>query len=193
MPYAQNNQNTTYTTYNNHDILTNTLNIVKLDQVGYSIVIPHVCNNINVFGAGFAEAIASKYPEVKANYHLLGNSFLRNNLGYVQFIEVYNNQKYGHKLIVANMIAQNGIKRNNNPRPLNYIALAKAMLGVSLYIKGMQAKNRDYASKWTIHCPKFGSGLAGGNWNFISEMITDAWKDYSVFVYQPQHHDQQRI
>lgn len=184
MPYTQNNKDLPYTLYNNEDIFVNTLSLAKMDQTGCSIVIPHVCNNINLFGAGFAEAIGNRYPEVKANYHLLGNSFLRNNLGYVQFIEVYNNQKYGHKLIVANMIAQNGTKRKNNSRPLNYIALAKAMHGVSLYIKGMQAKNREYSSKWTIHCPKFGSGLAGGNWNFITDMIADAWKDVSVFVYQ---------
>ena len=184
MSHIRQTNNFTYTLCHNKDIFTSTLDIVRLDQMGSSIVIPHVCNNIDSFGAGFADAVATKYPEVKANYHLLGQSFLRNNLGHVQFIEVANNKKYGHKLIIANMIAQNGVKRKNNIRPLNYIALAKAMLSVSLYIKGTIASNKDYESKWTIHCPKFGSGLAGGNWSFISEMITDAWRDIPVYVYQ---------
>ena len=182
-PIRQSN-NLPYTLCHNKDIFASTLDLVRLDQMGSSIVIPHVCNNIDLFGAGFADAVATKYPEVKANYHLLGQSFLRNNLGHVQFIEVANNKKYGHKLIIANMIAQNGVKRKNNIRPLNYIALAKAMLSVSLYVKGMTAANKDYESKWTIHCPKFGSGLAGGNWSFISEMIADAWRDIPVYVYQ---------
>jgi hypothetical protein len=35
-----------------------------------------------------------------------------------------------------------------------------------------------------IHAPKFGCGLAGGNWNFIQDLITDIWKNIQVFVYQ---------
>jgi hypothetical protein len=34
-----------------------------------------------------------------------------------------------------------------------------------------------------IHAPKFGSGLAGGNWNFISDLIEDIWGKYNVFIY----------
>ena len=34
-----------------------------------------------------------------------------------------------------------------------------------------------------IHCPKFGSGLAGGNWNFISDLIDDVWGRYNVTVH----------
>jgi hypothetical protein len=184
MTYTQSSRIEPYTLYKNQDIFENTLKIVKLNHVGSSIIIPHVCNNINVFDGGFAAALADKYPETKVNYHLLGVSFLKNNLGYTQFIEVFNNQNYGHKLIIANMIAQNGLKKHNNNRPLNYIALSKCMLSVSLYVKAMQIKNKEYTGKWTIHCPKFGSGLAGGNWNFISDLIVDAWKDTSVFVYQ---------
>jgi hypothetical protein len=176
-----------YTVYHNKDIFATTSELVRMDQMGSSIVVPHVCNNIDLFGAGFAEAVANRYPEVKANYHLLGQSFLRNNLGHVQFIEVMHNKKYGHKLVFANMIAQNGVRNKSNFRPLNYIALAKSMHSVAIYIKGMAASNKDYASKWTIHCPKFGSGLAGGNWNFISDMIADAWRDTPVYVYQHQN------
>jgi hypothetical protein len=37
--------------------------------------------------------------------------------------------------------------------------------------------------KVEIHCPKFGSGLAGGNWDFISNLIEDIWSKYHVTVY----------
>jgi hypothetical protein len=186
MPYTQDGKNNTFTLHTNRDIFESVRTRIMTDQTGSSVIIPHVCNNINLFGAGFADALADKYPETKENYHLLGNSFLRNNLGYVQFIEVAKNQKYGHKLIIANMIAQNGVKKTNNPRPLNYVALGKCMLSVSVYARALKASGKENHSSCEIHAPKFGSGLAGGNWNFISDMIDDAWKDFNVFIYQ--HH-----
>ena len=182
MPYTQDGKNNTFTLHTNRDIFESVRTRIMTDQTGSSVIIPHVCNNINLFGAGFADALADKYPETKENYHLLGNSFLRNNLGYVQFIEVSKNQKYGHKLIIANMIAQNGIKGPNNPRPINYAALVKSMIQVSQYIIG----NTGFSNKTEnveIHSPKFGSGLAGGDWNFISDLIDDIWGKYTVFIY----------
>lgn len=184
MPYTQNTKNNSFTLYTNADIFDSTKRRVLSDQTGSSVIIPHVCNNMNLFGSGFADALADKYPEVKENYHLLGSSFLRNNLGYVQFIDVAKNQKYGHRLIIANMIAQNGIKKSNNIRPLNYIALGKCMLSVAIYARALKASSKETQSTCEIHSPKFGSGLAGGNWSFISDMIDDAWKDFNVFVYQ---------
>ena len=146
---------------------------------GFSVIVPHVCNNINAFGAGFAGAVSKHYPIVKENYHLLGSTFLKNNFGYVQFVEVDKDLTYGHKLIFANMVAQNGTISKNNPRPLNYLALCKSMSSVARYISTNFEDNRVQ-----IHAPKFGCGLAGGNWNFIQELIKDIWKDYKVFIYQ---------
>ena len=50
---------------------------------GTSVMIPHVCNNVNAFGAGFASAVAEEYYEVKANFHLLGRS---SKMGQVQYV-----------------------------------------------------------------------------------------------------------
>jgi hypothetical protein len=52
---------------------------------------------------------------------------------------------------------------------------------VRSYTKELQ-KNSENA-RVEIHSPKFGSGLAGGNWNFIEELIKDIWYDCEVFVY----------
>jgi hypothetical protein len=150
---------------------------VNQNHNGCSIIVPHVCNNVNSFGAGFAAGVAKHFPIVKENYHLLGK---QNILGYTQFVEVYKNKDYGHKIIFANMIAQNGTIHKNNPRPLNYYSLAKCMANVNLYIH----QNFDSENRVQIHAPKFGCGLAGGNWNFIQDLITDIWKNIQVFVYQ---------
>jgi hypothetical protein len=145
-----------------------------------SIIIPHVCNNVNAFGAGFALDIAQRYPLVKNNFHLLGKHA---RLGYVQFIEVFNDKKFDSQIIIANMIAQNGLINKNNPRPLNYGYLTHCMFKVASYIENIN-KNKESTDRSTqIHCPKFGSGLAGGNWSFIENLITDIWSSHPVFVY----------
>ena len=61
---------------------------IKAQDLGTSVIIPHVCNNVDLFGAGFAAAISKEYPDVKNNYHLLGKKFLKEHPGYVQYIDV---------------------------------------------------------------------------------------------------------
>ena len=178
--------------------MNNTLNISKKNifeisklqvnakELGTSIIIPHVCNNIDLFGAGFAHAVSEKYPEVKNNYHLLGKKFLKDNPGYVQFIDVDYEKRYNRRLVIANMISQNGIKSFKNPRPLNYAYLVKSMVEVKKFI--VTNFNKDNQAE--IHCPKFGTGLAGCNWFFISELINDIWKDIKVVVYSYENKKQ---
>lgn len=145
-----------------------------------TIIVPHVCNNADIFGGGFTAGIVKYYPIVRDNYHMLGLSFLKKNLGHVQFIVAKENKKNNNKIIFANMIAQNGTISRNNPRSLNYLALCKSMVSVSSYIKNNIDPNEQQAQ---IHCPKFGSGLAGGNWNFIQDLISDIWSDLDIFIY----------
>ena len=157
-------------------------NRVSSEKNGATVFIPHVCNNIDLFGAGFAADIADKFPSVKADYHMLGKNFLKNNFGYAQIIKVMEETRHKQKLYIVNMIAQNGVQSKNNLRPLNYFALAKSMGILSSFI----LSNTGYLNKSEnieIHCPKFGSGLAGGNWNFISDLIDDVWGRYNVTVH----------
>lgn len=150
---------------------------VSAGNNGCSVIIPHVCNNINGFGAGFAGAVAKNYPIVKENFHLLGSKAV---LGHSQFVVAKKDNSYKHQIIFANMIAQNGTISPINPRPLNYYALARCMANVAIFIN----QNFDKDNRVQIHAPKFGSGLAGGDWRFISELITDIWNNSSVFIYQ---------
>jgi hypothetical protein len=150
--------------------------IVRGKNAGTSVIVPHVCNNINVFGAGFTAGIEKYYPIVKENFHLLGN---KARMGYVQYVEVMRDPTHNHKLIFANMIAQNGVISKNNHRPLNYGSLVICMMSVASYIKN----HFDKENSVQIHAPKFGSGLAGGNWSFIEELINDTWNNIPVFIY----------
>ena len=40
-------------------------------SISTTIIVPHVCNNIDIFGSGFTAGIMNYYPLVKDNYHLL--------------------------------------------------------------------------------------------------------------------------
>lgn len=164
-------------TYFHSNIFESSLSRVKSGNNGCNVIIPHVCNNINLFDAGFAHAISLNFPSVKENFHLLGN---KAKLGYVQYISVFRDKISDHEMIFANMIAQNKTLTPNNKRPLNYEALVKSMIDVRNYAQKL-ISIKD--SPIEIHCPKFGSGLAGGNWSFIENLIYDIWGSLSVFVY----------
>jgi hypothetical protein len=171
------NKNYNYSFVNiNGNVIKSAKNIINSGNYGCSVIIPHVCNNIDSFGGGFTGDINKLYPIVKDNYHMLGK---KNTLGYTQYVVADKDDKFKHKLIFANMIAQNEVISSRNPRPLNYFSLAKCMGDVKHYIK----QNFNQENKVQIHCPKFGSGLAGGNWLFIQELIQDIWGEFSVFIY----------
>ena len=59
------------------NLFSNVHSIIHSGYNGSNIIVPHVCNNVDVFGGGFTAGIAKYYPIVKENYHLLGNHFLR--------------------------------------------------------------------------------------------------------------------
>lgn len=63
-----------------------------------NILIPHVCNNKKVFGAGFVIPLKKHFPIVEKKY-LTFRRFLGTKLGTTQFVEV------GPATFVANMIA----------------------------------------------------------------------------------------
>jgi len=149
----------------------------------HTIIIPHVCNNVDLFGAGFAKALGDKFPLVKENFHLLGRPDAK--LGKVQFVTAIEDNQRKNKVVVANMIAQNGIISNKNKRPINYAALVYCMVDVRKFYTNLYANSEETCVE--IHAPKFGSGLAGGDWNFISELINDIWHDVGVYVYINHH------
>jgi hypothetical protein len=165
---------------NGIDIFNQALNCINAQHNGNSVIIPHVCNNINSYAAGFAAQVADRFPVAKENFHLLGKTA---KLGQVQHILVAQNKNYGHRLYISNMIAQNGIKSQSNSRPINYAALCYCMNDVKNFVQKLQKEEE--IPKVQIHSPKFGSGLAGGNWDFISDLIEDIWSNIEVYVYLP--------
>ncbi len=136
-------------------------------------VIAHVVNNKGGFGKGFALAVANKYPEVKKQYlswykESLSEDNLNFYLGRNQFVTV------SRELTICNMLAQNGYKSTDNPVSLDYKALEDCLSFVNKHV-------RLHISIWM---PKIGSGLAGGNWNKIEDIINLTLKDREVVIFE---------
>lgn len=171
----------------------------KPNSVGTTpIVIPHVCNDIGAWGAGFVKAISKKFgfaPEQsyrawhersqkKYSYYsqypantkieMSQNVF---DLGATQLVHV------GNRIVIANMIAQHNVMGNQAPDdhmpPIRYGALIKCMHYILYEYK--KAQNYDEVP-FEIHCPQFGSNLAGGNWKEIEKMIHEIWVDNGLHV-----------
>lgn len=157
------------------DIFDISKNLVNTKTNGCTIIIPHVCNNIGAFGSGFSGEIDKHFPEVSINFGLGGKI----KLGNTQFITVIDNCNTKNKLIVANMVAQNGVISNKNRRPLHYPSLVNCMISVADLARSITKADK----KIKIYAPKFGSGLAGGNWNFIADLIDDIWYEHDVMVF----------
>lgn len=126
-------------------------------------IIPHVCNNAGAMSAGFVVPLCRRYPVVKIEY-----TSSKLDLGDTQFINVEPD------VYVANMIAQTLYDR---PRPLRYDALVYCMEDVALDVEFNNLK---------ILAPKFGSELAGGNWEFIECLIEDIWEGLDVTIVEYQ-------
>lgn len=161
------------------DIFQSILSRINAKHNGCTVIVPHVCNNANIFDGGFAAHVNQHYPSVKTNFNLLGKAA---KLGHTQFVTTHKHPEYGYEIIFANMISQNNIRTKKQQRPLNYIALAYCMNQVRSYAHNYVKNNEQVRIE--LHCPKFGSGLAGGDWKFIADMIDDAWQDIkNIYIY----------
>lgn len=132
-------------------------------------IIAHVCNDSGRWGKGFVVAVSRRWPQPEARYRAWFKD--RNHpssgfkLGAVQFVEVEcQTALFGDKLWIANMVAQHGVRSAENKTPIRYDALSLALQQVAEFAKKNDA---------SVHMPKIGAGLAGGDWNIIETHINE--------------------
>lgn len=119
-------------------------------------------------GAGLAMQICIQWPVVYRCYLEFCHGNDGNKLGTYQEVLVE------PKLYVVNLFGQNGYSRGE--RQTNYAALAAALFSFF----------RDCAQKYqdvTIRLPYgLGCGLAGGDWDTVLDIISDAAKAWNLNV-----------
>lgn len=127
-------------------------------------IIAHVTNNLGAWGAGFVVPLGRAWPEARAAY-MKDYSEGVLEYGHVSFVQITDLDRQGW---IANMTAQTlGVEN-----PLNMEALKECVGKVIAFAKEKGA---------SIHSPRFGAGLAGGNWKDIEALIADAdWHVYTL-------------
>ncbi len=123
-----------------------------------STIIIHVVNNCGKWGKGFVLSLSSQYPTTKNSYLSWFKS--EPNMGDVQFLSIDEE----NRIFVANMLAQNGIKRSAKDGN-TYICYKS--------LENCLSKISDFALKerLTVQLPMIGAGLGGGNWDTILSII----------------------
>lgn len=127
-------------------------------QMAGDKIIAHVCNDIGGWGKGFVLAVSKLSPAPERAFRKWYAERKRNDfaLGAVQFVHV------SPEITVANMIGQHGIRKLDGVPPIRYEAVEKA-----LRIVGEKAASENAS----VHLPRIGCGLAGGEWNVIEPLI----------------------
>jgi O-acetyl-ADP-ribose deacetylase (regulator of RNase III) len=119
-------------------------------------IICHVCNDIGGWGKGFVLALSKRWEAPEAAYrqwYAAGTDFA---LGAVQFVQV---EPY---IWVANLIGQRGTKTGSSGPPVRYGAIAIGLAKIA-------EKARELGA--SVHMPRIGCGLAGGEWGKVEPLI----------------------
>jgi hypothetical protein len=136
----------------------------NLEKVNELVIVPHCCNTVFAWGAGFVVPLGKHYPIARTVY----KSAKTLELGTNQYVETLN-------LMIVNMIAQEGVGWKNGVPPIRYEALKMCM-------EDIVKKTKTISKKFTIVAPMFGSQLAGGSWDKIETMINDIWISENIPV-----------
>jgi O-acetyl-ADP-ribose deacetylase (regulator of RNase III) len=151
--------------------------------------IAHGVNCMAVMGAGVALAIANKWPESELKYrefcwkHIIKQSLLGKSLA---------TNEAKDKKVLFHMFIQ--YDTGTDTRKVNYGALARTFSELNNTLEVMRdfdehmehqaGNNTIIIPKPTVAIPKIGSGLAGGDWNIIEEIINGCTPDINIVVYE---------
>lgn len=135
-------------------------------------IIPHCCNDVGRWGAGFVLALSRRWPQTKDLYVAWYRSdpvLLANESNGV--VEVSGRMALGESQIirvepdiwVVNIVGQHGTGMGSGGRPpVRYDSLKKGLQAVARWAN---------IHKASVHAPRLGAGLAGGHWGNIEAMI----------------------
>ena len=142
------------------------------------VIIPHIVNSIGAWGSGFVVPLEQKWPitaQLYRRWYREGWDYERNipfELGEAQVICVEQATDTHGPIFVVNMIGQEGLISRENPRPIKYGPLGRAMHTVEQLCLKLWDENNPVE----IHAPAFGSMRAGGDWKLIENLIQELWK-----------------
>lgn len=134
-------------------------------------IITHVCNDMGLWGKGFVMAITDAWGKrpgkLYRQWHKAGAG-AEFGLGRVQLVTLTD------ALDLANLVGQNGTKTGSKGPPVRYEAIALGLDAVCSWAVTHEA---------SVHMPRIGSGLAGGEWEKIEAIIKGVIGQHDVDIY----------
>lgn len=130
--------------------------LIKLALENEFDVIIHGCNCFCTMGAGIAKSVKTTFPEAYEADLKTGNGD-RSKLGSISWATI---ERYEHPIIVVNAYTQFHWRGRGNKA--DYEAIRNCMKLVKIEFSGKR-----------IGYPMIGAGLAGGDWNTISQIIKE--------------------
>lgn len=135
--------------------------LIKMAKQGNFDVIAHGCNCFCTMGAGIAKRIKEEFPSayiadcqtVKGDKSKLGQFTMVVINDYLDVWNMYTQYNYGGK------------------NPISYYGITRSFLQLNDFYKGCGVR---------IGIPKIGSGLAGGDWGIIEEIINGCTPDIDI-------------
>jgi O-acetyl-ADP-ribose deacetylase (regulator of RNase III) len=129
-------------------------------------IICHICNDRGAWGAGFVLALSKRWSAPEECYREMTEE--ERMLGKVELVPVEED------ICVANMIAQRDTRYSDDGQPpIRYGALRACLAAVN---------DVAYKCNGTLHMPRIGCGLAGGQWSEVQKII-EAVMSVDVYVY----------
>ena len=123
-------------------------------------MIVHVCNDIGGWGRGFVVALSKRWlaPEQRYRAWHRGDEGALFALGEVQLVQV------SGAIWVANLVGQRDVRTVGGVPPVRYDAIRKGLQRVATEALRLGA---------SIHMPRIGCGLAGGNWEQVGRIVEE--------------------
>jgi O-acetyl-ADP-ribose deacetylase (regulator of RNase III) len=173
-------------------------------QVDGNRIIAHVCNDIGAWGRGFVRSLSRRWPRAEDAYrrwhkdqeNALVDPDLSSKatigeplkLGAVQYVRVDSwdgpNETILHTY-VANMVAQHGIGNRDGVPPIRYDALQQCLEHVGFFAQTIGTAS--------IHMPRIGCGLAGGEWSKVEPLVASALDGWAAYVYDLDTRDARTV
>jgi O-acetyl-ADP-ribose deacetylase (regulator of RNase III) len=139
-------------------------------QAAGNKIIAHICNDAGGWGRGFVLAISKRWTTPEESFRDWYRNRAQNDfaLGSIQIVQV------GSFLHIANMIGQHGIVHTSSGPPIRYEALRSCLEKLQVAARELRA---------SVHMPRIGAGLAGGNWDLVESIILETLIAGGVTVY----------
>jgi len=152
--------------------------------VGYGLrLLPHICNDVGGWGSGYVLALSKKWKQPEERYRLWAKrEMLHEHHGRIQVVPV------APRVAVVNMIAQAGYKTPDNPVPVSYDSVHICLHNLAQWIRNYESHKVDMLvpdelEDTTIHMPRIGCGIGGGDWDMIEFIIRTMLFEWDVYVY----------